>query len=479
MLRRPCIVLLAAAAAALAAPAAAAAGTIVWSKGGDIWAMQDDGTNPRLFIPKSAAPGMTTLQNPGIHPAGTVLTFEGSTTANEVRHLGLCGTFPSQYSCWTWHYGFNATGVYRWTGGTTVERLTGAPAYCFNCTNSSVAPEPRADGAIASATHHCQGWLEDGSYACVGALNSTTGESYPSCTDLPDEPSPNPAAPSQLVYTGCTSGGNPALIVTGPDRAGERPVGCDDVAQDDPSWSPTGGEVVAAEGGTDPGIWVYGAGNTACFAGALRHAVVAPAGVAFRSPRHTGARIVFEAQGDLWSVPAGCTACAFPSGATQLTTGGDNRDPAWTAAALPATSPVVAVPDGGGAGGTATPVPAPGGGAVKDTTAPVVRVTVTTRQRILRQGKRIVLKLRASETSTATLTATITVPGRDPKLTTVRRRLPAGSSVTVRLAVGAKALRAVRRAWARGKRPVAVVRLVVRDVAGNTTRRTLRITLRR
>ena len=477
MSRRLGTLLAVAAAAALAAPGAAAAGTIVWSKGGDIWAMQDDGTNPRVFIPKSAAPGMTTLQNPGIHPAGTVLTFEGSTTANEVRRLGLCGLFPSQYSCWTWHYGFNATGVYRWAGGASIERLTGAPAYCFNCTNSSVSPEPRADGAVVSAMHHCQGWLDDGSYACIGAIKSTSGETYPSCDDLPDEPSPNPGVPSQLVYTGCASGGNSALIVTGPDRAGERPVGCDDIAQDDPSWSPTGAEIVAAEGGTDPGIWVYGAGNSACFAGALRHVVVAPADVVFRSPRHTGSRIVFEAQGDLWSVPAGCSTCAFPSDATQLATGGDNRDPAWTAAALPATSPVVGAP--GGAGGTAPPGTAPGGGAVKDTTAPVVRLTATSRQRVLRQGRRIVIKLRANEAATATLTGKIVVPGADPKLATVTRRLPTGKTITVRISVGAKALRAVRHAWARGKRPVAVVRISVRDGAGNTTRRTLRITLRR
>lgn len=455
--------------------APASAGTIVWSKGGDLWAMQEDGSAPHLLIPKSAAPGMTTLQNPGVHPAGTTVTFEGSTTANQVSRLGLCGAFPWQYSCTTFHFGFNATGVYRWTGGNTVERLTGDPAYCFNCTASSVAPEPRGDGAVDYGFQHCQGFLDDGSYTCVGAVKSTSGEPYPSCTDLPDEPSPNPVSPSQLVYSGCTSAGHDALVVTGPDRAGEHVVGCDDAEQADPSWSPAGDAVVAAEGGTDPGIWVYGASNTACFAGSLRHAVVAPSGVTFSSPRMTGSRIIFEAQGEVWSVPATCTTCAFPAAATQLTTGGDNKDPAWTAAAL-------STPAFGGAG------PAPGAGTTPgsgtsgtgaDITAPTLQVTVATRQRILRQRKSILLKIRSSEVATLTITGAISLPGTDPKLKSVKRTLAAGRTVTVRIVLSAKAVRAVRRAWARGRKVVAVLKVTLRDPAGNTRKATKRITLRR
>ncbi len=473
---------LVAVAVAVVIPVAPASGTIVWSKGGDLWAMHDDGSVPHLLIPKSAAPGMTTLQNPGVHPAGTTVTFEGSTTANQVSRLGLCGTFPWQYSCTTYHFGFNATGVYRWAGGATVERLTGAPSYCFNCSASSIAPEPRSDGAVAYAFQHCQGFLDEGSYACVGAVKSTSSEAYPACTDLPDEPSPNPAAPSQLVYAGCTSGGNDALIVTGPDRAGEHVIGCDDAEQTDPSWSPSGDAVVAAEGGTDPGIWVYGAGNTACFAGSLRHAVVAPAGVTFSSPRFAGGRIVFEAQGDIWSVPSTCNTCAFPGAATKLTTGGDNKDPAWTAADL--ATPVFG---SGGSAGTGTGAGTGAGttpgatipGAAIDATPPALLLTATARQRILRQRKSILLKIRASEAATLTITGTIAVPGTDPKLKSVKRALPAGKTVTVRITVSAKALRAIRRAWARGRKAVAVLRITLRDAAGNTTKTTKRIALRR
>lgn len=486
MSRRLAFAVLVAAACLAAAAPAAPAGTVVFTKGADIWAMQDDGSNPRLLIPVGAAAGMSSMQNPAVAPAGTLVTFEGSTKANEVTHLGFCGTFPTQYSCFTWHYGFNATGVYRWTGGPTVERLTGAPAYCWNCTDGAQSPEPRADAAIDYAFQHCQGWLDDGTYSCTGAIKSTSGQAYPACSDLPDDPSPNPANAAQLAYTGCTSGGNSAVIVTGPNHVGEHVVGCDDAAQEDASWSPSGSEIVVAEGGTEAGIWVYAAANTACFAGSLRHAVVAPSGVSFASPRHTGTRIIFEAQGEIWSVPASCTTCAFPSGATQLTSGGDNHAPAWTSAALPAgipastgTTPGTGTGTGTGSGTSGTPgagtTPAP----ARDTTAPVTAVTFSSKQRILRQRNRIILKVRANETATLTVSGRIAVPGTDPKLTKVTKKLPAGKTVVVRITLSKKTLRAIRRAWARRAHATAVLALRTRDAAGNTATATKRIALRR
>lgn len=481
MSRRVVFSVLAALVCLVAAAPGASAGTVVFTKGTDIWAMQDDGSNPRLLIPVGAAAGMSSIQQPAVAPAGTTVTFEGSTKVNEVHRLGLCGTFPTQYSCFTWHYGFNATGVYRWTGGATVERLTGAPAYCWNCTDGDQAPEPRADAAIDYAFQHCQGWLDDGTYSCTGAIKSTSGQAYPACSDLPDDPSPNPANASQLAYTGCTSGGNSAIIVTGPNHAGEHVVGCDDAPQEDASWSPSGGEVVDAEGGLEPGIWVYAASNTSC-AGTSRHAVVAPSGVTFASPRHTGSRILFEAQGEIWSVPASCTTCAFPSGATQLTSGGDNHAPAWTSAALPARIPASSgttpgTGTGSGVSGTSgagtTPAPA------RDTTAPVTAVTFSSTQRILRQRNRIILKVRANEAATLTVSGRIVVPGTDPKLTTVTTALPAGTTVVVRITLSKKALRAIRRAWARRAKATAVLTLRTRDAAGNTATSTKRIALRR
>ncbi|MBI5105429.1 MAG: hypothetical protein HZB46_10710, partial [Solirubrobacterales bacterium] len=339
--------------------------------------------------------------------------------------------------------------------------------------------EPRADGTSVSAFQHCQGFLDDGSYDCVGAVKSTDGATYPSCDDLPDDPSPNPANPSQVAYVGCHSSGQDALVVTGPDRAGERVVACDDSEQDDPSWSPSGDRLVTAEAGAERGLWVYGAGNAGCGAGSLRHAVVAPDDVAFDSPRFAGPdRIVFEAKGELWSVAASCDRCAFPAQATQLTTGGDNHEPAWTADPLA----VPVAPSGGGGGGDGGTTPGgttPGGGAPSDTTRPVLTVTAAGAQRILRQSRSIVLRVRSGEAATLTAKGTIAVPGKDPSIKATTMRLAAGRTATLKLKLSATALAAVRRAWARHRKATAVLKLSARDAAGNAATATRRIALRR
>ena len=445
-------------------------GELLWSKGGEIWTMHDDGSGQRLLIALAAAPGMSALRNPAVHPSGSTVMVQGDTKMNEVSRLGLCGTFPYTYSCTTWHTGFNSSGTYRWQNG-ALQRLTGQPSYCFDCSDGPVEPEPRADASAVSAFMHCQGFLDLGSYSCVGALQSSGGESYPSCDDLPSSPSPNPVDGLQVAYTGCRSGGNDALVVTRPGRADERVIGCDDATQSDPAWSPDGSQVVDAEGGTEPGLWVYGSGNNGCFTGSLRHAVVAPSGTSFDSPRFAGPNtIVFEASGELWSVPASCNGCPFTS-ARQLTTGGNNHEPAWTAAAIPA-----------GPAGSPSPTPTPGPAATPTPTplpaAPVVRVTGTAPQRVLRQRNAISLNLRADRSASATITGRIQVRGKDPVLRPVTKSLPAGKRVTVKIILRGKALTAVR-AVLRGRRSAtAVLTLTFRSEAGGVATTTKRITLK-
>jgi hypothetical protein len=62
--------------AAIAASAPAASGEIVWSKGGDVWAMNDDGSEPRLLVSRTAV-GMDGLRPPR-PPAGADLRVEGT-----------------------------------------------------------------------------------------------------------------------------------------------------------------------------------------------------------------------------------------------------------------------------------------------------------------------------------------------------------------------------------------------------------------
>ncbi len=127
--------------------------------------------------------------------------------------------FPFQYSCFTTHFGFNAAGTHTWKSG-TVARVSGAPAYCIDCTSTTNTPTPRADGSIVTTFMMCQGWLDGGSgglhpYACSSAIQSTGGEVYDSCTTVSGV-SPSPTAPAQVAHVGCKSGGKDALVITGP-----------------------------------------------------------------------------------------------------------------------------------------------------------------------------------------------------------------------------------------------------------------------
>ncbi len=421
--------------------------------------MNDDGSGARVLVPLSAAPGMASLRSPSADPAGGVVLFEGSTNANHLTRTGLCGTVPFTYPCFTDHYGFNATGVYRWAAGAT-QRLSADPAYCWNCSGSFSDPAPRPDGSAVWTYTQCQGFLDEGNYVCEGAIQASSGEAYPSCSDV-SQATPNPANPSQVVHTGCTSGGNSALVVTGPARAGEHVIACDDTTQEGPSWSPDGTQVVAAEGGTEPGLWIYGAGNTACFAGALRYAVEVPAGTTAASPRFVGSsgRLVFEASGELWTVAASCNRCAFPAAATQLTTGGNNHEPSWTSD--PLTTPPVVTPPGGG------PAPGPVPGPAPDTTAPKLDAGKSPVSQRVSAKRRLTLTVTSSEAATLTVTGKVQVPGKDPVLAAVTATLAPGAKTTVRVKLSSKALKALRREWAKRHTPVAKLQLTLRDAAGN------------
>jgi hypothetical protein len=179
-------------------------------------------------------------------------------------------------------------------------------------------------------------------------------------------------------------------VVSGIGRAGEYEpayANLDGETLHDPSWSPDGASIaLVVADSPDAGIWVF-SGQKGCSV-QCNHKVIAGSGLS--SPRFVGdGTIVFSAAGDLWTVAAaGCRGCAFPNGATRLTAGGGNTNPAWTATTFP---PAAAPPAGGGAG--------PGTRAASSPTTLLASVSLA-RHRVFRSAKGVtfVVVLRAPAT---------------------------------------------------------------------------------
>jgi hypothetical protein len=461
------------AAALFGVVASSAHAEVVWAKAGEIWAMHDDGSGARRLIAPADVPGgMNRLRSPMAAPSGARLVFTAETDVNRFTRTGLCGLFPYQYSCFTTHFGYNAAGTYRWTAGVST-RESAAPAYCLDCTSTSNDPSMREDGTIVSYVQLCKGFLSEANYQCTGGVQSTSGESFGACADVSGVAA-RPGS-TEVAYTGCLSSGQEALVVTGPSRVGERVVACDDAEQRDPAWSPVGDRVIVSEGGVEPGLWAYAPSNSGCFAGDLRRVLAAPAGTTFNDPAYLGAdRVMFEAGGELWTVPAGCVACAFPGAATQLTTGANNSDPAWTSDALV----TVAAPNAGMVTPPAGVAP-PGAVPTPDRSAPSLILRNVQRTQRVGARKRIVLHLVLSETGTITASGAVRSPGKDPAITSVTARVAAGVRATLTLKLGRKAMSALAKAWRARTTPKARIEFVVADAAGNHARSGITVILRR
>jgi hypothetical protein len=341
----------------IAATGTAFAGHIVFDKGQDIWVAADDGGGAQPLVNAVEVPGALSLSHPYVSADGRTVFFDALWTGAAAERARWLPTGPPGAS------GGNAEGLYRFANG-VASRLWPAPFACplAPCYSGATEPEQAGDSIVATwglmSFQACwpTGWcpaLASGDVVRVPAAGGDGASIGPACKDFGvGSPSPNPAQPSEILYTGCqaTYGSGPlapALIATSP--AGHRVIAYDYTTQRDPSWSLDGARVVAAEDGDSPGLWVYGSRSTEA-----RYAVVQPAGVTFASPRYIGgARIAFAAGGDVWAVPDSCQACAFPGDATRLTRVGGVTSLSWTAA------PEVSVRPAPTPTPTSTPTPNP------------------------------------------------------------------------------------------------------------------------
>jgi Ca2+-binding RTX toxin-like protein len=139
---------------------------------------------------------------------------------------------------------------------------------------------------------------------------------------------------------------------------------------------------------------------------------------------------------------------------------------------------VAAAGAAGGAGGA-------GAGAGGDTTL-VASASANRVQDIVKQRAVLARGRCSQEACAAEGSGFVNVP-RLPRVQVTRRfglrparaNLPAGASRTLRLRLNRRTLARVRRALRRGKRVSATVRLTLRDAAGNTSRKTLRVRAKR
>ena len=112
--------------------------------------------------------------------------------------------------------------------------------------------------------------------------------------------------------------------------------------------------------------------------------------------------------------------------------------------------------------------------------APTLALLAAGTQKVLKQRGVIVL---ASCGAPCTLTASATVSlagaSRSLKLRSIVRRAASGKQVRLRLALSSKTLRSIRRALRRGVKLTAKVTVVATDAAGNSSKSTRRIRLKR
>jgi hypothetical protein len=447
--RRRAVAALAALAVVGAALPAAAPAQIVFVRDSEVWAMADDGTDQRRVIARGdLGTGAWVLAHPDVRPDGTTIAFDGTWDVRVAPGpVGACGNF--------------CTGVYIWENG-AVRRLSEPPLVSPVATSFDAHPHLTPDGRVTSRFEYFQwdvttlGWHFIGNGGAdrirtLAGVGAPVGDLGGACRtgDAPSDAAiaPHPATPGRYTFVDCLAGTSWPLVV---QDVGGAPVGLsfDDAPQSDPAFTPDGGRVLVVEGGAGPGIWSYPSPQPD--PPVTTWVLDAPDGVT-SSPVVVGDRIVFAAQGDIWSIPGTCgmgATCRFPGDATRLTSGeAADSGPAWTGATTriappapvpptPAPTPPAPTPP------TPTPTPVP-----RDTLAPVVRTLAIT---VVRGVRTVTVRL-----------------GEAARLAGVLQRRRGRTWVRVRtLATRTLTTRAVLR-LGRLPRGRYRVRLVATDAAGN------------
>jgi hypothetical protein len=397
--------------------APAFAGQIVYTHGGDLWVMNDNGTGQRLLATQAQVGG--SIQNsavdPGVsvEPGSTGIAFAASVPASD----GSCSG--------------NCPGLWSLVGG-KLTRLSPPPTDCSNgnptitCQTDYVSPTVARNGNVIY-TYESLGLVfgcgiyycgNSGGYSWEQEFQPVDGSGSAAAWPLPAGSTANtdaglepggfisnlasdPADPTKLVYNGngqnsiscgqtagasCapldvegTSSGSPSVNQPSLDSGGYQAV----------AFSQDGSEIADIEDTTTPGIWVYPSSqsytsNAPQFFWALKdpgQSSATSSNLVMNGLTFVGNdELVFSADDNLWSMTSSCwstqananspapqcgTFGASPVNVTQLTTDGtaSNPDsqPAWTSstatvASVGATNPaqVLTVSLAGNGKGTVT-----------------------------------------------------------------------------------------------------------------------------
>jgi hypothetical protein len=415
----------------------------------ELWTMNDDGSNQHVLIAWNSIAPNDSVFGANLLPTSSTLLFVGHT--DEYDHLGYGND------------GTNYEGIYELVNG-VVTRISGAPEDTPTVASSDGSPSQTADGRVVYDEIVSS---FDGSGDVTGASESLLVRSLSGGAASTWVTTPPPfihlgafaADPTDSSLLAYESGSNPNELVVG-NQSGTNPLVTDAQPNgSDPAWSPNGQDIVDVDGTPPPGQGGFSAGLWLFYGSSVRELLVDPdpdtqySISSLSDPTFAGPNeILFDADDNIWEIPASCNMCTLAADAKQLTTDGTSAHPdstpAWTSATI--------TPLGGN-------TPPPSGTTFK------VTLTATAGQKVLKQ-KGVVGTVKCNVICAFAAIAGIEIKGSKKELNSKQAsgQLGAGGSKKITLKLSSSQLKTIQKAIKKHKKVTALIVADGKDVGGKT-----------